>query len=131
VGIPILTFVGAAIDYSRANKARSSMQSALDSTALMLAKDLTDGTISSSDIQTKAKTYFTALYTTKEAIVSPDSIQATYKSASQISRSSIQSERRSRNCASRNSRRQTGPKKKARPRWPGFLSWEVSWRLSC
>ena len=28
--VPILTFMGAAIDYSRANSARSSMQSALD-----------------------------------------------------------------------------------------------------
>jgi Flp pilus assembly protein TadG len=76
--VPILTFVGAAIDYSRATKARASMQSALDSTALMLAKDLTDGTISSSDIQTKAREYFTALYNNKEAIISPESIQATY-----------------------------------------------------
>jgi hypothetical protein len=39
VAIPILTFVGAAIDCSRANKARSSMQSALDPTAPMLAKE--------------------------------------------------------------------------------------------
>jgi Flp pilus assembly protein TadG len=36
--LPIVSFVGAAIDYSRANSARSSMQAALDSTALMLAK---------------------------------------------------------------------------------------------
>jgi len=35
--VPILTFMGAAIDYSRANSARSSMQSALDSTALMIS----------------------------------------------------------------------------------------------
>ena len=34
--VPILSFVGAAIDYTRANSARSSMQAALDSTALML-----------------------------------------------------------------------------------------------
>ena len=31
--VPILTFVGAAIDYSRANSARTAMQAALDSTA--------------------------------------------------------------------------------------------------
>ena len=35
--VPILSFVGVAIDYSRANSARSSMQAALDSTALMVA----------------------------------------------------------------------------------------------
>ena len=39
--VPILSFVGAAIDYTRANSARTAMQAALDSTALMLAKDLT------------------------------------------------------------------------------------------
>ncbi len=38
--IPLIGFVGAAIDYSRANAARSTMQAALDSTALMLSKDL-------------------------------------------------------------------------------------------
>ena len=43
--IPIITFVGAAVDYTCAVSARSSMQAALDSTALMLAKDLTEGTI--------------------------------------------------------------------------------------
>lgn len=36
--VPVLTFVGAAVDYSRAVKARSSMQSALDSAALMLRR---------------------------------------------------------------------------------------------
>ena len=35
--IPVVSFVGAAIDYTRANSARSSMQAALDSTALMLS----------------------------------------------------------------------------------------------
>jgi Flp pilus assembly protein TadG len=65
--VPILSFVGAAIDYTRANSARSSMQAALDSTALMLAKDLSDGTITASDINTKAQAYFRALYTNTEA----------------------------------------------------------------
>ena len=61
--VPILGFVGAAIDYTRANSARSSMQAALDSTALMLSKDLSEGTITTSQITTKATAYFTALYT--------------------------------------------------------------------
>ena len=60
--VPILTFVGAAIDYTRANAARTSMQAALNSTALMVAKDLTDGTIKTSEIDAKAQAYFTALY---------------------------------------------------------------------
>ena len=36
--IPIISFVGAAIDYTRATAAKSAMQAALDSTALMLSK---------------------------------------------------------------------------------------------
>lgn len=65
--IPIISFVGAAIDYTRASAARSSMQAALDSTALMLSKDLSAGTINSSQISTKATAYFTALYNNKDA----------------------------------------------------------------
>ncbi|WOH47041.1 pilus assembly protein [Bradyrhizobium sp. sBnM-33] len=65
--LPIIAFVGAAVDYTRANSARSSMQAALDSTALMLAKDLTAGTISTSEIPAKADAYFKALYTNPEA----------------------------------------------------------------
>jgi Flp pilus assembly protein TadG len=64
--IPIISFVGAAVDYTRANSARSSMQAALDSTALMLAKDLTEGTINTSQISTKADAYFKALFTNNE-----------------------------------------------------------------
>ena len=78
--VPLLSFVGAAIDYSRANSARSSMQAALDSAALMVSKDLTDGTILPSDISTKAQAYFTALYTNKDA--QSDPVNATYTAAS-------------------------------------------------
>ncbi|MEO8319698.1 MAG: pilus assembly protein [Bradyrhizobium sp.] len=65
--VPIISFVGAAIDYTRANTARSSMQAALDSTALMLGKDLTDGTITTAQVSAKATAYFNALYTNKDA----------------------------------------------------------------
>ena len=71
-----MTFVGAAVDYTRAVNARSSMQSALDSTALMLGKDLTEGTITPSQISEKADAYFKALYTNTEA--KSVSITATY-----------------------------------------------------
>jgi Flp pilus assembly protein TadG len=74
--IPIITFVGAAIDYTRATTARTSMQAALDSVALMLSKDLTAGTISAADIQTKASAYFAALYTNKDAVA--PGVVATY-----------------------------------------------------
>jgi Flp pilus assembly protein TadG len=86
--VPIISFVGAAIDYSRATKARSSMQAALDSAALMLSKDLTDGTITTSQISAKAQTYFNALYTNKEA--QSVSISATYTQANGSLGSTIQ-----------------------------------------
>lgn len=65
--VPVISFVGTAVDYSRANSARSSMQAALDSTSLMLAKDLTEGTITTSQIAQKADAYFKALYTNSDA----------------------------------------------------------------
>ena len=74
--IPIISFVGAAIDYSRVNNARSSMQAALDSTSLMLSKDLSSGVISASQINTQAQAYFSALYTNRDA--QSVSINATY-----------------------------------------------------
>jgi Flp pilus assembly protein TadG len=74
--VPLLGFVGAAIDYTRANAARSSMQAALDSTALMVSKDLSQGIITTSQINAKAQSYFTALYTSKDA--KSVSVSATY-----------------------------------------------------
>jgi Flp pilus assembly protein TadG len=84
--VPILTFVGAAIDYSRAVQARSSLQAALDSAALMVSKDLTNNTISESEIDAKAKAYFGGLYTGASGSVSTSDIHATYtpKNASGI-----------------------------------------------
>src|ERR1700733_4633233 len=81
--VPLLGFVGAAIDYTRANSARSSMQAALDSTALMLSKDLSEGTITTSQIAAKAQAYFTALYTNKDATLSGP-VTATYTANSSM-----------------------------------------------
>lgn len=80
--VPIISFIGAAIDYSRANSARSSMQAALDSTALMLSKDLSDGRITVEQINAKATDYFAALYTNADA--NSVSIQATYTANTSI-----------------------------------------------
>jgi Flp pilus assembly protein TadG len=74
--LPLLGLVGAAVDYSRVSSARASMQTALDSTALMLSKDLASGIISQNDVNAKAGSYFAALYTNKEASVG--SIAAVY-----------------------------------------------------
>lgn len=63
--LPIIGVIGAAIDYSRVNNARTAMQTALDTAALMISKDaagLTDAQITS-----KAQTYFNALYNHPEA----------------------------------------------------------------
>lgn len=68
--VPIIGLVGAAVDYSRANNARTAMQAALDSAALMVAKDINSGKITASEASTKAVTYFNSLYTNTEAAIS-------------------------------------------------------------
>jgi Flp pilus assembly protein TadG len=60
LALPVIAFVGAAVDYSRANSVKAAMQTALDSTALMLSKE------ASTDTQTQLKDnalkYFTKLF---------------------------------------------------------------------
>jgi Flp pilus assembly protein TadG len=63
--LPIVGIVGAAVDYSRANSARTELQSALDSTALMLSKEAATDT--SAQLQANAAKYFNALFTLKSA----------------------------------------------------------------
>lgn len=75
--VPMLGFVGAAVDYSRANAARSSMQVAIDSAALMVSKDLgANPTLSAADVASKAVAYFNALYNNKNS--GPVTVTATY-----------------------------------------------------
>src|ERR1700722_8553567 len=63
--LPIVTFVGFAVDYSHANSVKVALQSALDSTALMLSKEAATDT--SAQLQTNAVKYFNALFTRPEA----------------------------------------------------------------
>jgi len=63
--IPLLAFVGLAIDYSRANSLKAAMQTALDSTALMISK--TAANLSATQIQDTAKSYFLAEFNHPEA----------------------------------------------------------------
>jgi Flp pilus assembly protein TadG len=86
--LPVLGFVGAAIDYSRASKVRISMQAALDSTALMLSKDLTQGLITPSEINPKAQAYFAGLFTSK--VAKSVSISATYTPGTSSADATIQ-----------------------------------------
>jgi Flp pilus assembly protein TadG len=63
--LPIIGFVGAAVDYSRANSVKAAMQTALDSTALMLAKEAASDT--EDQLKANATKYFKALFTRPEA----------------------------------------------------------------
>jgi len=75
--VPLLGFVGAAIDYSRTTAARSSMKVALDSAALMVSKDLgSNPTMSAKEISDKATAYFNALYTNSAS--TPITVTASY-----------------------------------------------------
>ena len=58
--IPIFGSVGAAVDYSRANTARTAMQAALDATALMISKQALD--LKTAQVQSKARAYFDAMF---------------------------------------------------------------------
>ena len=58
--IPIVGLMGAAVDYSRANAVRTSMQAAADTTALMLSQE-TSG-LSDEALGEKATQYFTAVF---------------------------------------------------------------------
>src|SRR5665647_885444 len=63
--LPIVGSVGFAVDYSHANSVKAALQSALDATAMMLSKEASADT--SSQLQTNALKYFTALFTQPEA----------------------------------------------------------------
>ena len=63
--LPIIAFVGFAVDYSRANSVKAAMQAALDSTSLMLSKEASTDT--ATQLQTNAQNYFLALFTRTEA----------------------------------------------------------------
>ena len=58
--LPIIATVGYAVDYSRANSVKVAMQSALDSTALMISKEAATDT--PAQLQTNAQKYFLALF---------------------------------------------------------------------
>ncbi|HZD92144.1 MAG TPA: pilus assembly protein [Pseudolabrys sp.] len=58
--VPVIAAAGAAVDYSRANSVKADLQAALDSTALMLAKEA--ATDSNADLQAHALSYFKATF---------------------------------------------------------------------
>lgn len=74
--IPLIGVVGAAVDYSRANAARTAIQAAIDATALALSKDAPS--LSAAQLQTRADAYFNGVFTRKS--LSTPTITATYTS---------------------------------------------------
>ena len=60
VAVPVLAAVGMAVDYTRANSARTAFQVSLDATALMLSKNAANE--DSTALQTQATNTFNALY---------------------------------------------------------------------
>jgi hypothetical protein len=61
LAFPLMASVGAAVDYSRANAARASMQGALDAAALLLAKQAQQ--LNADQVTQDATTYFNANFT--------------------------------------------------------------------
>src|SRR5690349_14180635 len=72
--LPVVCAVGAALDYGHAHSVKAAMQSALDSTALMLARDASS--MNDNDLDGRAKNYFKAMFTRPEA--SNIEVNATY-----------------------------------------------------
>jgi len=58
--IPMIGFVGAAVDYSRGNSTKAAMQSAVDSTALMLSREAAN--LTQAQLNTRATAIFKALF---------------------------------------------------------------------
>jgi len=62
--VPIIGLVGAAVDYSRGNAARTAMQASLDATALMLSRDAAD--MDPAQVTAKATSFFNAQFNRPE-----------------------------------------------------------------
>ena len=63
--VPVFGLVGAAVDYSRANSIRAGMQSAIDATALAMAK--LAPTLTQTELTQKTNDYFKAMFNHPEA----------------------------------------------------------------
>jgi Flp pilus assembly protein TadG len=80
--IALIGFVGAAVDYSRANSLKAAMQAALDATALKLGRQYS--TLTGSALQDEGTAIFGAVFTRPEAknpqiVVTADAIGSTIK----------------------------------------------------
>jgi Flp pilus assembly protein TadG len=62
--VPVIGLIGAAVDYSRGNAARTAMLAAVDATALMLSRDA--ATMTPADVTSKANAYFNSQFNRPE-----------------------------------------------------------------
>jgi len=74
--VPVFGLAGAAVDYSRANSARTALQAAADATALMVSRDLPR--LQESQIGATADSYFRSLFNHGDTVV--DSVVTNYTS---------------------------------------------------
>jgi len=74
--IPLIGFVGAAVDYGHANAVKTAMQAALDSTALMLSREASK--LNQADLNSKALAYFNAMFNRSDVQPGTLTINATY-----------------------------------------------------
>lgn len=78
--IPVIALVGAAVDYSRANQLKAAMQTAVDSTALMLSKEAATDT--TDILQQHALKYFTTLLNRPDLNQNQINVTVTYNTGS-------------------------------------------------
>ena len=81
--LPLLAAAGMAVDYTRANSAKTAFQAALDSTALALAKQ-GPSNVSAATLQAEATTYVNALFAHPEAKNVSVTATATTSGGSQV-----------------------------------------------
>ena len=74
--IPLIGFVGAAVDYGHANAVKTAMQAALDSTALMLSREASK--LNQTDLNSKALAYFNAMFNRSDVQPGTLTINASY-----------------------------------------------------
>src|SRR4051794_35138328 len=83
----ILAAVGGAVDYSRANASRTSMQAALDTAALMLAKEASN--LTQAQLRQKAQSYFEVNFNSSQA--KNIAITPTFSNVGGVNKVSLQS----------------------------------------
>ena len=74
--VPLLGFIGAAVDYSMVSRGRTAMQNALDTAALMVSRDAITNNWTAAQVTTAAQNYFNAMYNHPE--ITDVSVSAAY-----------------------------------------------------